>query len=313
MRKLIIAFLAALAVALTFNAPASAASTYIVQPGDTLFLIAQRFNITANDIANANSLHTSTIYAGQALTIPSGNSGASNSTYTVQPGDTLFLIAQKHGLNYLQLQKANNLSSTEIYPGQQLTIPTGSSPTAPSSTSQNTTSYKVQQGDTLYLIGQRYGVSVAELQSLNGLSGTSIVAGQYLKIPAQRSAPLASRGGFSWREIDLIARVVNGEARGEPYLGQVAVAAVILNRLKNSNFPKTVAGVIYQPGAFTACADGQINAPMTDSALKATRAAIDGWDPTYGALYYWNPVTATSKWVWSRKITLRIGNHVFAI
>jgi len=312
MRKLIIVFLAALAVALTFNAPASAASTYIVQPGDTLFLIAQRFDITAADITAANSLHSSTIYPGQALTIPSKSSSAANSTYIVQPGDTLFTIAQKYGTNHMQLQKANNLSSSEIYPGQRLTIPSGGNAAAAPSSGQ-TTSYKVQKGDTLYMIGQRFGVSVPELQAANGLNGTTIVVGQSLKIPAQRSAPLASRGGFSWREIDLLARVVNGEARGEPYIGQVAVAAVILNRLKNANFPKTLAGVIYQPGAFTACSDGQINAPMTDSALKAARAAIDGWDPTYGALYYWNPATATSKWVWSRKITLRIGNHVFAI
>ena len=314
MRKLIISFLAALAVALTINAPASAASTYVVQPGDTLYLIAQRFQTTTNDIAAANSLHSSTIYPGQALAIPTGGSGASTNIYTVQPGDTLFLIAQKYGVNHLELQKANNLLSTEIYPGQKLTIPTGRTATTPQ-TSGQTTSYEVQPGDSLYLIGQRYGVSVSELQSLNNLSGTEILVGQYLKIPAkaQRSQQLASRGGFSWREIDLIARVVNGEARGEPYIGQVAVAAVILNRLQNANFPKTVAGVIYQPGAFTACSDGQINAPMTDSALRATRDAIAGWDPTNGALYYWNPVTATSKWVWSRKITQKIGNHVFAI
>ncbi|HHX95692.1 MAG TPA: LysM peptidoglycan-binding domain-containing protein [Clostridia bacterium] len=302
MRKTIIAFLAALAVALTSSATASAAGTYVVQPGDSLFFIAQRYNISLNNLQAANSLHNTTIYPGQVLTIP----GGSNSYYTVQPGDTLFIIAQKYGINYSQLQQANNLSTSQIYPGQRLVIPTASG----GGTSY--TNYRVQNGDTLYLISQRYGVSVAQIRSLNGMSGTTLYPGQNLKIPTARSGEVASRGGFSWRDMDLLAKIVNGEARGEPYLGQVAVAAVVLNRLRSPAFPNTIAGVIYQPGAFTAVSDGQINAPLTSSAVQAARAAVNGWDPTYGALYYWNPVTATNKWVWSRPIILRIGNHVFA-
>lgn len=311
MRKTIIAFLAALAVALTSSAPASAASTYVVQPGDSLFLIAQKYHIGVNDLQTANSLHTSEIYPGQALTIPTENSGTSTkTTYIVKPGDTLFLIAQKYGISYLQLQQANNLMSTEIYPGQTLVISNSASGSAAAKTDY--TSYRVQSGDSLFLISQRFGVSVAQLQSLNKINGSNILAGQYIKIPSARPAATASRGGFSWRDIELIARVVNGEARGESYVGQVAVAAVILNRLRDPGFPKTLAGVIYQPWAFTAFHDGQINAPMTASARRAAQAAIDGWDPTYGATYYWNPITATSKWIWSRKIITKIGNHVFA-
>lgn len=113
----------------------------------------------------------------------------------------------------------------------------------------------------------------------------------------------------------LLARVINGEARGEPYTGQVAVGAIVLNRVKNSKFPKTMAGVIYQPGAFTAVADGQITVPIDpkSTVVKAARDALAGWDPTKGCLYYWNPATATSRWIWSRKVKLKIGKHWFGI
>lgn len=112
----------------------------------------------------------------------------------------------------------------------------------------------------------------------------------------------------------LIARAINGEARGEPYEGQVAVGAVILNRTRHPSFPKTVAGVIYQPGAFTAVSDGQINVPIdpNSTVVKAARDALNGWDPTDGCIYYWNPATATSKWIWSRQIVKKIGKHYFA-
>ncbi len=111
----------------------------------------------------------------------------------------------------------------------------------------------------------------------------------------------------------LIARAINGEARGEPYEGQVAVGAIILNRVESPDFPNTVAGVIYQPGAFTAVSDGQINVPIDpkSTVVKAARDAMNGWDPTGGSLYYWNPATATSKWIWSRQIVKTIGKHHF--
>lgn len=111
----------------------------------------------------------------------------------------------------------------------------------------------------------------------------------------------------------LLARAVNGEARGEPYEGQVAVAAVILNRVKHSSFPNTIAGVIYQPGAFTAVSDGQINVPIdaNSTVYKACRDALNGWDPSGGAIYYFNPDTATSKWIWSRPLIKVIGKHRF--
>ena len=114
-------------------------------------------------------------------------------------------------------------------------------------------------------------------------------------------------------DLQLIARAINGEARGEPYEGQVAVGAVILNRVNDSKFPNTVAGVISQKGAFTAVSDGQINVPISQgsSVYKAAQDALNGWDPTGGAIYYFNPATATSKWIWSRPVIKTIGKHKF--
>ncbi len=117
----------------------------------------------------------------------------------------------------------------------------------------------------------------------------------------------------STSDLQLMARAINGEARGEPYEGQVAVGAVILNRVKSSQFPNTIAGVIYQSGAFTAVTDGQINAPIDESSTvyKAAQDAMNGWDPTGGCIYYFNPATATNKWIWSRPVVKTIGKHRF--
>ncbi|MFC5648961.1 spore cortex-lytic enzyme [Paenibacillus solisilvae] len=129
------------------------------------------------------------------------------------------------------------------------------------------------------------------------------------------SADLAksSKLGLSANDLKLMANAVYGESRGEPYVGQVAVAAVILNRLKSPSFPNTVSGVIFQPGAFTAVADGQIWLTPNVNAKKAVQEAINGWDPTGGCIYYFNPDTATSKWIWSRPQVKTIGKHIFCM
>ncbi len=114
-------------------------------------------------------------------------------------------------------------------------------------------------------------------------------------------------------ELSLLARLVNGEARGEPYIGQVAVAAVVLNRVRSDAFPDTISGVIFQPGAFDAVWDGQFDLTPTASCIRAARDAINGWDPTGGCVYYYNPSTATNEWIWTRQVQLTIGRHAFAI
>lgn len=127
------------------------------------------------------------------------------------------------------------------------------------------------------------------------------------------SSVIAANNASNTSDLQLMARAINGEARGEPYEGQVAVGAVILNRVKDSKFPNTIAGVIYQSGAFTAVADGQINVPIAQGStvLKAAQDAMNGWDPTGGAIYYFNPATATNKWIWSRPLIKTIGKHRF--
>ena len=112
-------------------------------------------------------------------------------------------------------------------------------------------------------------------------------------------------------DLNLLARVVYAEARGEVYAGQVAIAAVVLNRVKSSSFPNSIAGVIYQSGAFTAVSDGQINLTPNKTAKKAAQDALNGWDPTYGCIYYFNPNTATNAWIWSRPHVITIGKHRF--
>ncbi|QWU14112.1 N-acetylmuramoyl-L-alanine amidase [Paenibacillus sophorae] len=132
---------------------------------------------------------------------------------------------------------------------------------------------------------------------------------------ANTTAGLASGNtmGLSENDLKIMANAVYGESRGEPFEGQVAVAAVILNRTKSPSFPNTPSGVIFQPGAFTAVADGQIYLTPNEQSRKAVQQALNGWDPTGGCLYYFNPKTATSKWIWTRPQVKTIGEHIFCM
>lgn len=140
-----------------------------------------------------------------------------------------------------------------------------------------------------------------------------ILISMYILVLNSENNVEAQSSSTSESDIQLLARAINGEARGEPYEGQVAVGAVILNRVRHSSFPNTIAGVIYEPGAFTAVADGQINVPISEGSTvyKAARDALNGWDPTNGCIYYFNPDTATNSWIWSRPLVKVIGKHRF--
>lgn len=161
--------------------------------------------------------------------------------------------------------------------------------------------------------GEKTYNAVRKFQSKNGLKVDGIVGQKTYNALGISVSKAGSKGQGATRQDEkvLLGKLITGEARGEPYIGQVAVGAVVLNRTRHPSFPNTIAGVIYQPGAFTAVSDGQINLAPTDSCLKAAGDALNGWDPTEGSRYYWNPATATSKWIWSRTVIKKIGKHWF--
>ena len=143
--------------------------------------------------------------------------------------------------------------------------------------------------------------------TVDGIAGPKTLAAMGITSSSSNSSSSSSNSS----NVNLLARLIYGEARGEPYAGQVAVGAVVMNRVKSSSFPNTISGVIYQSGAFDAVKDGQINLSPDATAKKAAQDAINGWDPSYGAIYYFNPSTATNKWIWSRPMTVTIGRHRF--
>ena len=165
------------------------------------------------------------------------------------------------------------------------------------------------------IYGSQTVKAVKYFQSKNGLAVDGIVGAKTaaaLGMTLSGSSSGSSSGSYSSSDEYLLAKCVYAEARGEPYVGQVAVAAVVLNRVRSASFPNTIAGVIYQPWAFTCVNDGQINLSPDNNAIKAAKDALNGWDPTNGCLYYYNPATATSSWIWTRPVMLSIGKHNFA-
>ena len=163
------------------------------------------------------------------------------------------------------------------------------------------------------IYGSQTKAAVRKFQQKNGLAVDGIVGPKTAAALGMTLSSSSSSSSQSSNDLYLLAKCVYAEARGEPYVGQVAVAAVILNRVKSPSFPNTIAGVIYQPYAFTAVSDGHINLTPNQTAYKAAQDALNGWDPTYGCLYYYNPATATSSWIWSRQTVVTIGDHAFCL
>ncbi len=178
------------------------------------------------------------------------------------------------------------------------------------------------QGSVDGVFGAGTKKAVVAFQKKNGLTADGVVGKSTYKalgmnssynVLAGQSQQTSGVNGFSSADLYLLARTIYAEGRGEPYTGQVAIGAVVMNRIRHPSFPNTVSGVVYQKNAFTAVSDGQINLTPNDTAMKAARDAMNGWDPTGGAIYYYNPAVATSSWIFSRQTIATIGKHVFAI
>lgn len=263
-----------------------------------------------------------------------GPASGSGFFYTVRSGDTLYLLARRFGTTVSRITAANRLSSEWLWVGQVLYIPganeavpgdppAGSTPVPPE---PGAWQYTVVKGDTIFLLARRFDTTMDKLYALNGLKSDYLEPGMVLWIPASPAPPAppalpappvspgppSSTGRFTQEEVDMIARLVQAEAGGEPYEGQVAVAAVVLNRLDDPRFPKTIAGIIYEPWAFESVENGWFNNPAGPTAYQATKDALAGADPTNGAVFFYNPVGTTNQFMLSRPVAVVIGNHVFA-
>ncbi|MFA5757895.1 MAG: spore cortex-lytic enzyme [Clostridia bacterium] len=163
------------------------------------------------------------------------------------------------------------------------------------------------------IYGSKTKSAVISFQKKNGLVADGIVGTKTASAIGITLSASSSSSTATNSNLYLLARCIYAEARGEPYTGMVAVGAVVLNRVSNADFPNTISGVIYQPWAFTSVNDGQINLTPSQTAINAAQDAMNGWDPTYGCLFFYNPKTAQSQWIYSRKVVTTIGNHRFAL
>ncbi len=200
-----------------------------------------------------------------------------------------------------------------LLPARADTLSTGSRGERVALIQQRLKEWGDYSGEVDGIFGRATYEAVVRFQRRNGLSADGIVGAKTAEALGISLTGDVSAALYQESELSLLARLVSGEARGEPYIGQVAVAAVVLNRVRSDAFPDTISGVIFQPGAFDAVWDGQFDMTPTASALRAARDALNGWDPTGGCTYYYNPATATSEWIWSRPVQLTIGQHAFAI
>ena len=328
MRKVLVTVFGVLLLCLAFTGAGYAAAgstiTYTVQPGDTFYLIALQYGLTADQLMAANGDISSDLLPGQILNIPVPQVNSNNNQYTVVAGDTLFQIAQEYGTTLDALVALNNLTpdsqgNVDIQPGQVLQLP--SSPSAALSVAKSVTwsqQYTVRPGDTLEQIARQYGTSPAAITAGNHLANTALSPGQQLLLPNNAQASKASRAGVTTGDTYLLAQLINAEAGGEPFVGQVAVGAVVLNRLFDPDFPKTIKDVIFQYDSdigtyqFEPVENGAINEQPCPSAIRAASAALSGWDPTGGALFFYNPACAGGSFFQSALSYLKqIGHHIF--
>lgn len=283
---------------------------YFVKPGDSLWLISNKFNTTSDNIIELNHLPSNSLYVGQLLYITFPDIVSNKFIYHVQSSDSLSSIATQFSTSVNQIIATNNLTSDELVIGQKLLI------IIPDYSNRNYNiilDYYVEVGDNVKTISSKFNISPWELKDFNEIRYDFLDVGHQVQVPFLITDNMNQSITITAEEMELLTKAVYSEARGEPFEGQVAVAAVILNRVKNSVFPDTIEGVIFQPWQFTAISDGQFWLEPDQTAYLAAQAALEGWDPSFGALYYYNPETATSEWVFYRDVIIKIGEHYFAL
>ena len=259
-----------------------------------------RNRISSSDLIRNKKTPLVLLVVAVMLMIPIGQALAA--MHTVQRGDSLFAIGQRYGASAQEIKSANNLQTDNIIPGQQLTVP-------------EKNGYTVKPGDTLHKIAGNNGTTAMQLQQLNGLQGTAIKPGQVLRLPeAGQVSRGAQAANISNSDFELLARLVKAEADSESHLCKVAVAAVVLNRVNSDKFPNTIAGVVYQRDGgryqFEPVMNGWINKPANEASRKAAREALNGWDPSNGALYFFEH-WVTNKFLKSRPVSTKLDAFTF--
>ena len=272
---------------------------YVIQTGDTLSEVADKYNVSIDKLKEVNDIKKGKIIkAGEELIIPKKESEKNKKpklfSNKIKSDNESFSFDNN---STYSIRVNDNIQKIDVdIPSSQLIT------------------YHVSLGDTLYELARDFNTSTGVIMALNNLENSIIRAGDNLKVPINN---LTEREVLSKtitnKELELLARVIFGEARGEPYIGQVAVGAVVINRVVSSYFPDDFRSVIYQSGQFSAVADGQINLKPNRTAYRAAREALNGKDPTRGAMYYYNPRIAKNKWWFdTREPLVTIGEHVFA-
>lgn len=271
---------------------------YVVQAGDNLTTIAKKFDTKISLLKNINNLSDSSILIpGDEVYIPFDDEDLEEKFEF--PSTVLFTDQEEE----FQIIEWDEYIVKVAEEPQKVKIPKG-----------DRIVYHIKRGDNLYNLAREFNTSVAVLKALNNLDTSIIRVGQKILLPTAGLTPKqVIAKTISSAELNLLARVVHGEARGEPYIGQVAVAAVILNRVLSKRFPNTIDGVIYQNMQFESVTNGQFNLRPSSSAYRAANEALKGFDPTLGAIYFLNPkVASNTNWFDKRQKTVTIGDHVFA-
>lgn len=243
------------------------------------------------------------IIAGTMMSVTLFSSTALAASYTIVPNDTLYIVGRLFNTTVTTLKSENNLTSDKIYPGQIIEVPA--------------TEYTVKSGDSLFLIAKNFGIEVTALRKANNKWDNMLLIGQKLIIPAGKVAAVAPVGTvipYTTAEVDLLARLITAEARGESYNAMVAVGAVVVNRVQSPDWPNSISTVInhvtggyYQ---FTPVKNGYINNPATSEAIKAAWAALYNSDPSNNAMFYFDD-SSTNEWLWAKTVTARIDSMVF--